>query len=131
MEDIDVDGSCSPYRGKLISSRPIWETNDNDNTSVTIRQVREILSFYVIENISFFFRSLRVFHPFQSFNPMSEPMDDEWPCKFDASIEAKHEFAFPCGMACEDDDEDTEMKIRAFLDEKVVRYLNKKFIILH
>ncbi|CAK7326992.1 unnamed protein product [Dovyalis caffra] len=79
----------------------------------------------------------------KSFNPMSEPTDD-WPCKFDedplfrrsginlscsqsiheidsheASGKGQNEFTFPCGpVVPEDDDEVTESKIRAFLDEK-------------
>lgn len=81
----------------------------------------------------------------QSFNPMCEPTDD-WPCKFDESPEvernrmnisssqainepagsigvskAENEFTFPCGSsAAEDDEEVTESKIKAFLDEKVL-----------
>ncbi|KAK2969449.1 hypothetical protein RJ640_011346, partial [Escallonia rubra] len=81
-----------------------------------------------------------------SFNPMSEPNDD-WPCKFDESPEldrsarnlitgqttakpggspgaagyGDEDFTFPNGpSAVEDDDEVTESKIRAFLDEKAV-----------
>lgn len=71
---------------------------------------------------------------------MSEPTDD-WPCKFDGSSKLEREginfagkdevtleplskaetdFTFPCGqVTTEDDDEVTESKIRAFLDEKV------------
>ncbi|KAJ9182070.1 hypothetical protein P3X46_006102 [Hevea brasiliensis] len=82
----------------------------------------------------------------KSFNPMSEPID-AWSCKFDESPESKsgginfssnqsiHDiavspvesgktengFTFPCGpVATEDDDEVTESKIRAFLDEKAL-----------
>ncbi|XP_057956768.1 mitogen-activated protein kinase kinase kinase NPK1 [Malania oleifera] len=82
----------------------------------------------------------------KSFNPMSEPMDD-WPCNSDKSQQLKrsginlsssqtfnkaanspgacgkgeNEFTFPCGsLAAEDDDEVTESKIRAFLDEKAL-----------
>ncbi|GAV84603.1 Pkinase domain-containing protein [Cephalotus follicularis] len=82
----------------------------------------------------------------KSFNPMCEPTDD-WPCKFDGSpdlrkngmnsscdrtineIGGRHgvsdhgenDFTFPCGpSAAEDDDEVTESKIRAFLDEKAL-----------
>lgn len=81
----------------------------------------------------------------KSFNPMSEPTED-WPCKFDESPELstsrmkssfgqtaeangslgissteKHEFSFPCGPSAQDDDEEvTETKIRAFLDEKAL-----------
>lgn len=81
----------------------------------------------------------------QSFNPMCEPTD-AWSCKFDESPESKRgginffsnqsihdiavspvesgktegDFTFPCGpVATEDDEEVTESKIRAFLDEKV------------
>ncbi|XP_050220270.1 mitogen-activated protein kinase kinase kinase NPK1 [Mercurialis annua] len=80
----------------------------------------------------------------KSFNPMCEPID-EWACKVDESAVLKrsginflssqslheianrsvdsskreNEFTFPCGpLATEDDDEVTESKIRAFLDEK-------------
>lgn len=76
---------------------------------------------------------------------MCEPTDD-WPCKLGGSIDlersgmdfsphqtsskgtgtpgasskAQNDFTFPCGpIPAEDDDEVTESKIRAFLDEKV------------
>ncbi|KAM7257751.1 hypothetical protein ACFE04_013492 [Oxalis oulophora] len=82
----------------------------------------------------------------KSFNPMCEPTDD-WPCKFDGSPELRrsemnslsgqtiyesvavprvsvkgdNDFSFPSGpSASEDDDEVTESKIRAFLDEKAL-----------
>lgn len=70
---------------------------------------------------------------------MSEPFDD-WSHKFDMSPEQRmdlddldesangftdsarkggNDFTFPCDAVCEHDDEVTETKIRAFLDEKV------------
>ncbi|XP_044498627.1 mitogen-activated protein kinase kinase kinase NPK1-like [Mangifera indica] len=73
----------------------------------------------------------------KSFNPMCEPTDD-WPCKFDespevdryemnlssdarVSVKEENDFSFPCGSSApEDDDEVTESKIRAFLDEKAL-----------
>ncbi|XP_023911894.1 mitogen-activated protein kinase kinase kinase NPK1 [Quercus suber] len=82
----------------------------------------------------------------KSFNPMCEPTDD-WPCKFDGSLESErsgidlspgqtiqnaagspgvpgkgeNDFTFLCGpTGAEDDDEVTESKIRAFLDEKAL-----------
>ncbi|KAK3189994.1 hypothetical protein Dsin_029555 [Dipteronia sinensis] len=82
----------------------------------------------------------------KSFNPMCEPTDD-WPCKLDEipeveqnvlnissdqalseavsstglSDKRENEFSFHCGSsAAEDDDEVTESKIRAFLDEKAL-----------
>ncbi|KAE8690505.1 Mitogen-activated protein kinase kinase kinase NPK1 [Hibiscus syriacus] len=81
----------------------------------------------------------------KSFNPICEPTED-WPCKLDQTSElsrsginlslgetieaagtlglsAKEEngFSFLCGLPAADDDEEvTETKIRAFLDEKAV-----------
>ncbi|XP_061348476.1 mitogen-activated protein kinase kinase kinase NPK1 [Gastrolobium bilobum] len=80
----------------------------------------------------------------ESFNPMSDPSDD-WGCKFDASPELENrgvsfdtdetymppgqsgankrqrEFSFPCAPSLsEEDDELTESKIKAFLDEKAL-----------
>ncbi|KAL6013591.1 hypothetical protein ACLOJK_004089 [Asimina triloba] len=80
----------------------------------------------------------------KSFNPMSEPIDD-WPCKFDESPECRgmstadlrgsvngaagisgviseNVFTFPRNVAGEEDDELTECKIKAFLDEKSPLY---------
>ncbi|XP_077240204.1 mitogen-activated protein kinase kinase kinase NPK1-like isoform X2 [Tasmannia lanceolata] len=80
-----------------------------------------------------------------SFNPMSEPCDD-WPCKFDISPEQRgirldssgdlvnvdtsspgasekvpNDFTFPFRPpVCEEEDEVTEKKIKAFLDEKAL-----------
>ncbi|XP_078439481.1 mitogen-activated protein kinase kinase kinase NPK1-like [Wolffia australiana] len=101
MENFNDGGSCSPYQGNLISSRPIWETNEDDNNVCQLEDVCK------------------------SFNPMSEPLDEDWPCKFDASPEKIREsglgcFSFPSGPPCEDDEEVTEIKIRAFLVEKAL-----------
>lgn len=84
---------------------------------------------------------------------MCEPTDD-WPCKFDGSLElersgidlstsqtiqnaagspgvpgkGENDFTFPCGpTGAEDDDEVTESKIRAFLDEKVFCFQSSFF----
>ncbi|CAA7397833.1 unnamed protein product [Spirodela intermedia] len=110
MEEDFGDGSCSPYEGKLISVRPIWETSSSDNMC----QLDDNTASVAVGQ--------------QSFNPMCEPFDDEWPCKFDKTPEERRGgesdggggFTFPCGAACEDDDEVTETKIRAFLDEKAL-----------
>ncbi|KAJ8766274.1 hypothetical protein K2173_022333 [Erythroxylum novogranatense] len=85
-------------------------------------------------------------HIDKSFNPISEPTDD-WQCEFRDGPETKiagiglssnqsmsevtgspekcdnrdNGFTFPCGpLATDDDDEVTESKIRAFLDEKAL-----------
>ena len=90
----------------------------------------------------------------KSFNPMSDPSDD-WGCKFDASSELKNrevnfvtdesymppdqsgddkgqtDFSFPgVPSLSEEDDELTESKIKAFLDEKVLLYVEIKFVVL-
>lgn len=82
----------------------------------------------------------------KSFNPLSEPSDedDEWQCKFresedirasrglrnimpestihrEAPVKNEKDFSFQCGRPLYDDDEEvTESKIRAFLDEKAL-----------
>jgi len=81
----------------------------------------------------------------KSFNPLSEPLDeDEWQCKFrdsedvrasrglgnimlestthsEAPEKNEKDFTFQCGRPLYDDDEEvTESKIRAFLDEKAL-----------
>lgn len=90
--------------------------------------------------------------PPQSFNPVTEPLVD-WRCKFHetpeleqkgtvsdvdqtalssavhsgALTEEKNDFSFSCGPSLsEEDDELTESKIRAFLDEKVSNSIPKK-----
>ncbi|XP_023006461.1 mitogen-activated protein kinase kinase kinase NPK1 isoform X2 [Cucurbita maxima] len=75
----------------------------------------------------------------KSFNPMCEPTDD-WACKLDESSELRgnlmelsgirtgqestskgNDFTFPCGQStAEDDEEVTDSKIQAFLDEKAL-----------
>ncbi|KEH43905.1 MAP kinase kinase kinase [Medicago truncatula] len=89
-------------------------------------------------------KSLLAADDIKSFNPMSEPLEDDWPCKFDETLNlkksrlnlspdqttmktmspapspnAENEFSFSSEpLAVEDDDEVTESKIRAFLDDK-------------
>ncbi|MED6168727.1 hypothetical protein PIB30_014190 [Stylosanthes scabra] len=80
-------------------------------------------------------KSLSVSEDIKSFNPMCEPVDD-WPCKFDEDQNLKKSRMnlsspqvvngtmtsaepYPCeNLGAEDDDELTESKIKAFLDEK-------------
>ncbi|MQL78214.1 hypothetical protein Taro_010634 [Colocasia esculenta] len=99
------DESSSPYNENLFSSRPIWEMNNSDDMCQLDDNSHSIATR-------------------QSFNPMSEPLDDDWPRKFDTSPDQRRlesdDFTFPCGPTCEDDDEVTETKIRAFLDEKAL-----------
>lgn len=84
----------------------------------------------------------------QSFNPMCDPSDD-WDCKFDVSPQLDHsgvsintdeihpgalheeqkDFSFSCEPSVsEEDDELTESKIQAFLDEKVLLFVEIKLV---
>ncbi|KAM0942679.1 putative mitogen-activated protein kinase kinase kinase STE-STE11 family [Dioscorea sansibarensis] len=115
-------GSCSMYSGNNNSRiTPIWEMRASDDMCQ-------------LDDKDDFPTSVK------SFNPMSEPLDD-WPCKYDISPEQRTgseefsnsinlatkivkegdtDFTFPCEALCEDSDEVTETKIRAFLDEKAL-----------
>lgn len=92
----------------------------------------------------------------QSFNPMRDPNDDR-PCKFDEfrelnkrsiefllnqTIDSGNVFTTSCEVdlgftspreqpAAEDDDEAIELMIRAFLDEKVLKWQNFSFTLLN
>ncbi|XP_030956391.1 mitogen-activated protein kinase kinase kinase ANP1 isoform X2 [Quercus lobata] len=129
---------CSTaFLEKSSEKMHIWELNNSDDDmcqtdkdDFTVQEVK-IGSSLMPENL-------------KSFNPMCEPTDG-WGCKFDASPEPEltginpdtkeqisqaagcsgvfgegdKDFSFPCGPSLsEDDDELTESKIRAFLDEK-------------
>ncbi|KAG1359054.1 hypothetical protein COCNU_08G005000 [Cocos nucifera] len=118
-----VSGSCSTmYPEKLSRVKPIWEMS----TSNDVCQLDDKDDFPVVGS---------------SFNPMSEPFD-EWPCKFDLSPEqgridsedfdgtvncaassagkGENDFTIPSELVSEEEDEVTESKIRAFLDEKAL-----------
>ncbi|XP_020259395.1 mitogen-activated protein kinase kinase kinase NPK1-like isoform X2 [Asparagus officinalis] len=107
---------------KLVRTRSMWESTTSDDMC---RIDDDKDDFPVVGS---------------SFNPMSEPFDD-WSCKFDMSPEqpmdldklgesvngtidnageVENDFTFPCDAICEHDDEVTETKIRAFLDEKAL-----------
>ncbi|XP_072982338.1 mitogen-activated protein kinase kinase kinase NPK1-like isoform X1 [Typha latifolia] len=119
----DTFNSCSTINSdKVFRAKPIWETStSNDMCQFTDRDDFPMVG--------------------SSFNPMSEPFDD-WSCKFNISPEQRtissqdfgelvvngatdsvqkgeNDFTFPCETMCEDD-EVTETKIRAFLDEKAL-----------
>ncbi|XP_064939594.1 mitogen-activated protein kinase kinase kinase NPK1-like [Musa acuminata AAA Group] len=115
-------GRCSTFfRGKLSSVRPIWDMS----TSSDMCRLDDKDDFPVVGS---------------SFNPISEPFDD-WSNEFDINLKHKKmdfndlsesfidvsctrkgekDFTFPCKLVPEDDDEVTESKIRAFLDEKAL-----------
>ncbi|OAY76157.1 Mitogen-activated protein kinase kinase kinase NPK1, partial [Ananas comosus] len=114
--------SCSTMKSNnVLRAGPIWDSMNNDDMC----QFADADDFPVVGS---------------SFNPMSEPFD-EWPCNLKISAEIKmsqkdfgellngapnggkdreNEFTFPCDSMCDDDDEVTESKIRAFLDEKAL-----------
>ncbi|KAG6538157.1 hypothetical protein ZIOFF_003268 [Zingiber officinale] len=110
--------NCSIVPGEFTNVKPIWELNNSSDMC----RLDDIDDFPIVGS---------------SFNPMSEPFDEWPPQKFDVSPEHKvhlddsHEpviegsctrdggddFAFSSEPV--DDDEVTESKIRAFLDEKL------------
>ncbi|KAJ9700258.1 hypothetical protein PVL29_005872 [Vitis rotundifolia] len=134
---------CSTvYPEKFSGTGPLWGTNSCDDDMC---QIDDKDDFIVHQSVKFGSAILSD-HLNKSFNPMCEPTDD-WPCKFDespeltksgvnlsshqtiskpagsprASNERENDFTFPCGpLAGDDDDEVTESKIRAFLDEKAL-----------
>ncbi|PKA48756.1 Mitogen-activated protein kinase kinase kinase NPK1 [Apostasia shenzhenica] len=109
----DVDQNSEGYSEQLCDLRPIWDTGDD------MCRISDNDEFPVVGS---------------SFNPMSEPFD-EWPSStfsenptkvrtnlwnLAESANDKSECTFPCEPAYEEDDEVTESKIRAFLDEKAL-----------
>ncbi|KAF9618859.1 hypothetical protein IFM89_002727 [Coptis chinensis] len=142
LKDVcDMGGSsvrCSTvYPEKFSEALPIWGSNSDDDMC-RIDDDDFALAGSLKFNSGSMSDGLN-----KSFNPMCEPSDD-WPCKFDASPEPERgmdsdqpidgasgsfgtqgkvdkDFTFPCEpLVSEDDDEVTESKIRAFLDEKAL-----------
>ncbi|CAN6482412.1 unnamed protein product [Victoria cruziana] len=128
IQDVPNLGSvrCStvyPERKSRMSS--IWQTR----TSGDLCRLGD-----EDEDASVRLDSVSADHLARSFNPMSEPVDD-WqddvskstkgtPSRPGVATDIGNEvdnFSFPCGqLAYEDDEEVTESKIRAFLDEKAL-----------
>lgn len=134
---------CSTvYPEKFSGTGPLWGANSCDDDMC---QIDDKDDFIVHQSVKFGSAILSD-HLNKSFNPMCEPTDD-WPCKFDespeltksganlsshqtiskpagsprASNEREIDFTFPCGpLVGDEDDEVTESKIRAFLDEKAL-----------
>ncbi|XP_015875145.2 mitogen-activated protein kinase kinase kinase ANP1 isoform X1 [Ziziphus jujuba] len=125
---------------KSFKSKHLWRINSSDDDMCQIDDSNDITMGEGRLNSSLMPDN------FKSFNPMSEPSDD-WVCKLAASPEAECEgmnldpdqkihlrggcaetfndrekdFSFPCGPSLSEDDEElTESKIRAFLDEKAL-----------
>ncbi|XP_057249673.1 mitogen-activated protein kinase kinase kinase NPK1 isoform X1 [Beta vulgaris subsp. vulgaris] len=142
LKDICNMGSvrCSTvYPDKFSGITPLWGTNTSDDDMCMLDDKDDFaLSASATSN------SMMPADDFcKSYNPMCEPNDD-WPCKFDDSPEVgrsntdlfpkedcgtaepscngETEFTFPSeapNEALADDDEEvTESKIQAFLDEK-------------
>ncbi|GAB2266544.1 hypothetical protein Dimus_001546 [Dionaea muscipula] len=129
-------GCSTVHPGKFSMAGPVWSMNSgdddmcqiDDNGDFEIRRSESMNSGLLQDDYT------------KSFNPMCEPADD-WPSKFDripnseriqASLLAREasgatgpsgtgdgEFTFPSEQLV-DDEEVTESKIRAFLDEKAL-----------
>ncbi|KAI3469540.1 hypothetical protein Pfo_026203 [Paulownia fortunei] len=134
--------SCSTIHPEHFSERgSLWQPVNFDDDMCRIDENDDL----VLGASTKFAHTLLSSDCNQSFNPMCEPNDD-WPCKFDesreltksgmeflpsqivepgnrslGSVEVDCGFTFPRGQSGpEDDDEVTESKIRAFLDEKAL-----------
>ncbi|KAE9455344.1 hypothetical protein C3L33_12753, partial [Rhododendron williamsianum] len=141
LNDVHNSVRCSTiYPDKFSRNSPLWASNNRDDDMC---QMDDDLVF----GSSTTFDSPLLSDDFnKSFNPMSEPNDD-WPCKFDGSPEidksgvnsfsgqtvnkaadstvsycnVDNDFTFPSEPSvAEDDDDVTETKIIAFLEEKAI-----------
>ncbi|XXG83502.1 hypothetical protein AAC387_Pa10g1242 [Persea americana] len=135
--NIDGARSSTIFTDKLSTVGPMWETNASD-------EMCQVGDDFVVDGVVRPDSPLMFDNVDKSYNPISEP--DDWPCQFDespvqreiklddscdlvngaassfeASVRMENDFTFPCETtACEDEDEVTETKIRAFLDEKAL-----------
>ncbi|KAK9146702.1 hypothetical protein Sjap_006605 [Stephania japonica] len=133
---------CSTIYPEKFPDAPVWGASISDDDMCRIDDKDDsLLAGSVKFDSGFASDDLN-----KSFNPMCEPSDD-WPCKFDESpepdqrgikldscdvvartsgdpelsVQDEKDFTFPCGQpVSEEDDEVTESKIRAFLDEKAL-----------
>ncbi|XP_058208495.1 mitogen-activated protein kinase kinase kinase NPK1-like isoform X2 [Rhododendron vialii] len=141
LNDVHNSVRCSTiYPDKFSRNSTLWASNNRDDDMC---QMDDDLVF----GSSTKFDSPLLSDDFnKSFNPMSEPNDD-WPCKFDGSPEidksgvnsfsgqtvnkaadstvsycnVDNDFTFPSEPSvAEDDDDVTETKIIAFLEEKAI-----------
>ncbi|KAE8686726.1 Mitogen-activated protein kinase kinase kinase 2 [Hibiscus syriacus] len=141
LKDVCEMGSVScttAYLVKLSEPGAYWRENSCDNSMCRIDD-NDDLEFGTSVKFSSVLASTDLN---KSFNPICEPTED-WPCKFDQSSELSQSgvnlslgetieaagtlgmsakengFTFLYGLPAADDDEEvTEIKIRAFLDEK-------------
>ncbi|KAJ6903426.1 mitogen-activated protein kinase kinase kinase NPK1-like isoform X5 [Populus alba x Populus x berolinensis] len=134
--------SSTVYHDNLSRSRSYWGAADFDDDMCLIDDTDD----FAVSASTRFKSTLASVDLNKSVNPMCEPLDD-WPCKFDedplfkrsgynlscsqsnheaidiheASGKGQNDFTFPCGpVVPEDEDEVTESKIIAFLDEKAL-----------
>ncbi|KAK9725469.1 hypothetical protein RND81_05G145600 [Saponaria officinalis] len=132
-------GCSTVYPENFSGTRPMWGTNASDDDMCVLDDKDE----FDIGASSHLTPAMLADDCTKRFNPMCEPNDD-WPSKFDlspdpdvvrsdtelfsredcgtaeASHNAESEFSFPCEPSADDEEEVTESKIRAFLDEKAL-----------
>nr|AZL94781.1 NPK1-like protein [Colobanthus quitensis] len=131
------DVRCSTvYPDNFYGTRSIWGTNCSDD-DMCVLDDKDGFSISASTNPM----PAMTDDCTKSFNPMCDPNDD-WPSKFDlnpevgqsgtemlsredcgiaeASCNMESEFTFPSEPLADDDEEVTESKIRAFLDEKAL-----------
>ncbi|KAL9240799.1 hypothetical protein vseg_014977 [Gypsophila vaccaria] len=130
-------GCSTVYPDNYSGARPFWGTNGSDDDMCVLDDKDD----FDIGSSSQLNPAMLADDCTKSFNPMCEPNDD-WPSKFDLSPKVgrsdtelfsredcgtaeainnvESEFSFPCEPSADDDEEVTESKIRAFLDEKAL-----------
>ncbi|CAA3031481.1 mitogen-activated protein kinase kinase kinase NPK1-like isoform X2 [Olea europaea var. sylvestris] len=139
LKDVSDLGSvrCSSIYPELSGTGSSWQPVNFDDDMCRIDDSDEF-------GATMKYKSSQLTYDFnQSFNPMCDP-DDDWPCKLDGNPEVeetgtrlltsqvlepgnKPQASGDCGLIfpsepsiAEDDDEVTESKIKAFLDEKAL-----------
>ncbi|KAK6930006.1 Protein kinase domain, partial [Dillenia turbinata] len=127
LKDVCNTGSmrCSTiFPEKLAGAGSLWEPSNCDDDMCQIDDKDDFVSTSTQLDSTLLASNFN-----KSFNPMCEP-DDDWPSKFGETPKLeKSEMHFSSGQrdmmqerpsVAEDDDEVTESKIRAFLDEKAL-----------
>ncbi|KDP23520.1 hypothetical protein JCGZ_23353 [Jatropha curcas] len=123
-------GSIDPK--KLLESKDLWTTNDSDDDMCQI----DGDDFTATTTSEVKFGSVLIADNFNKSHDTKPELSGDWSCKYGESMEPEqaevkldidqpvqrdNNFSFPCGTSfSEDDDELTESKITAFLDEKAL-----------
>ncbi|XP_021674011.2 mitogen-activated protein kinase kinase kinase NPK1 isoform X2 [Hevea brasiliensis] len=122
-----LSGSVDPK--KLLESKDLWRTNNSDDDMCQIDG-----DDFTTSEVKF--SPVLIADDFIKSRDSKHKLNGDWRCKFDKSVDSEQaearldidqpaqkdsNISFPCGASLsEDDDELTESKITAFLDEKAL-----------